>query len=742
MKRRMKSSHSCLLAINKPAGMTSHDVVGRLRKILHESRIGHAGTLDPDATGVLIVGVGQATKLLGRLTLEEKSYMARIVFGFETSTDDAAGEKTMVAFADAQLEKLFDRSYARELLQGIKGEQEQVPPQVSAIQIAGQRAYDLARKGESIELNARSISVYKAELKEIGETVSLVDDGTYPYWDVEFEVSKGTYIRALARDLGRTTGMFAHLESLQRLSSGGVNLDACITLEELEQAQEEGTLDKLLVAKRLDPIKLLKLQAIRFLSPTEFERVSQGQRLGHTTVVDIVHRTKRMAHDEELVGLIYNKSLVGLWEAHDMQKDRLPERTLSLIDERALPAPTISCVQNLLAGVDGIDEALFALKPNLPSSVHESALVMLSEHALRFYTGKLPSLSKRFSDKTAALDPTHAKPEATVQSDAYALTSAGEAALQKEIDVCAIIGVFDGVHRGHLTLIEKAKQRAAQKGEALAIITFSPDPAALFKPDAHEALLTDEERLSALAYQMADLLIVHHFDFSFAGLAHASYIPYLQSMLSLKSLLVGENFLYGRPPQGTVVDLKKACDVADIELHVQTLLADSDDETSLSTQAQRETVSATRIRHALAEGDIKLAARLLGRFPVLQGDIVHGRGDGTHLGFPTANLQLDRSLLEPKTAVYGGFCAIDGKLWPAAMHVGIPPMYEQSAPYILEATLIGYTGDLYGKHAYAILVEFLRDSVKYESEDELIEAVYDNIAWVKASYGGGALDIK
>ncbi len=223
--RRGATELSGILAIDKPQGMTSHDVVNRVRRITGERRVGHAGTLDPMATGVLIVLVGPATRLAPYLTSAEKTYDARILFGAETDTDDADGRITLTAPVP---DEVCDPFAASGMVASLVGTHEQVPPAFSAIKRGGVTAYEAARKGEALELEPRTIEVKAARL--LGVEVEP------PSWDVEFAVSKGTYIRALARDLGRACESAAHLGALRRTRSGAVGLAETHTLEELEAA--------------------------------------------------------------------------------------------------------------------------------------------------------------------------------------------------------------------------------------------------------------------------------------------------------------------------------------------------------------------------------------------------------------------------------------------------------------------------------------------------------------------------
>jgi tRNA pseudouridine55 synthase len=219
----MASDGSGLVIVDKPAGFTSHDVVARIRRIAGTRKVGHAGTLDPMATGVLVVGVEKATKILGYLTLTEKEYQATIRLGQSTSTDDAEGEVTGGAPRPVG---------AGELQAGVAaltGTISQVPPQVSAIKVNGQRAYKLTRAGEAPELAARPVTVHSFTV----EDVRLVDG--YTDVDATIRCSSGTYIRSLARDLGASLGTGGHLTALRRTRVGPYAEDAAQTLDQLAE---------------------------------------------------------------------------------------------------------------------------------------------------------------------------------------------------------------------------------------------------------------------------------------------------------------------------------------------------------------------------------------------------------------------------------------------------------------------------------------------------------------------------
>ncbi|ARX86843.1 MULTISPECIES: tRNA pseudouridine(55) synthase TruB [Streptomyces] len=218
-----------LVIVDKPSGFTSHDVVAKMRGIAKTRRVGHAGTLDPMATGVLVLGVERATKLLGHLALTEKEYLGTIRLGQATVTDDAEGEITSSADASGVKRDAVDAGIAK-----LSGAIMQVPSKVSAIKIDGKRSYARARQGEDFEIPARPVTVSSFQVYDIRDAVA--EDGT-PVLDLVVSVvcSSGTYIRALARDLGADLGVGGHLTALRRTRVGPYKLDSAKTLDQLQE---------------------------------------------------------------------------------------------------------------------------------------------------------------------------------------------------------------------------------------------------------------------------------------------------------------------------------------------------------------------------------------------------------------------------------------------------------------------------------------------------------------------------
>ncbi len=209
-----------IININKPKGFTSHDVVAKLRGILSTKKIGHTGTLDPDAVGVLPICVGKATKTADMLTAADKQYIAKVALGTETDTQDASGTVVKSAKVDITEEDI------QKAVRNFIGEIEQIPPMYSAIKVDGKKLYELAREGKEIEREPRKIFIKEIQIQEI----NLEEK----YFTMKVDCSKGTYIRTLCTDIGRDLGCYAHMAELCRTKSGRFILETAVTLEEVE----------------------------------------------------------------------------------------------------------------------------------------------------------------------------------------------------------------------------------------------------------------------------------------------------------------------------------------------------------------------------------------------------------------------------------------------------------------------------------------------------------------------------
>lgn len=266
---------SGLLVVDKPQGLTSHDVVSRMRRLAGTRRVGHAGTLDPMATGVLIIGVNQATKLLTWLAGESKTYSATIRLGVSTVTDDAEGEPTGSAPAGA-VEAITPEDLRREVAR-LTGRIQQVPSAVSAIKVDGKRSYARVRAGEEVTLKARPVTVSRFEIHQ-ARTLTLETGERVVDLEATVDCSSGTYIRALARDLGEALGVGGHLTRLRRDAIGQVRREDAVSLEELAAAREDGrelpllgleeAAERLFGRRDLDAEEATRLSNGRWIAPS------------------------------------------------------------------------------------------------------------------------------------------------------------------------------------------------------------------------------------------------------------------------------------------------------------------------------------------------------------------------------------------------------------------------------------------------------------------------------------------
>lgn len=251
------------LNIYKPKGLTSHDVVARLRKITKVRQIGHTGTLDPFATGVLPICIGKATRLIEYLD-DDKEYLATVQFGKNTATYDLEGEIT------ATFDKKVTEEDVKNTLKDFEGEISQIPPIYSAIKVNGKKLYDYARQGQDIEIKPRKVTISKIELKEFDKTSQSVK--------ITVACSKGTYIRSIAYDLGAKLGCGGYLTALERTQAGKFQVNTAIKLEDLTEVSQ-------IVENLINPLDMLNIP-IHNLSENERERVSHGMSICNSDFPD------------------------------------------------------------------------------------------------------------------------------------------------------------------------------------------------------------------------------------------------------------------------------------------------------------------------------------------------------------------------------------------------------------------------------------------------------------------------
>ncbi|WP_276912543.1 tRNA pseudouridine(55) synthase TruB [Aneurinibacillus aneurinilyticus] len=230
------SGLSGIIPLYKQAGMTSHDCVMKVRRIVRTKKVGHTGTLDPDVTGVLPICIGPATKVADYLHEAPKVYRATMVIGAATDTQDASGK----VIENKTVEPALSEVQVRETMEKFLGEIEQLPPMYSAVKVSGKRLHELARQGKTVERKLRSATIYKIDIEDMHLTMEK------PSITFTVACSKGTYVRTLCVDIGAELGYPAHMSYLQRIKSGPFTLEQCVTLEQMEKAAREDGLQHLL----------------------------------------------------------------------------------------------------------------------------------------------------------------------------------------------------------------------------------------------------------------------------------------------------------------------------------------------------------------------------------------------------------------------------------------------------------------------------------------------------------------
>lgn len=335
MAKRNSSGFSRLIGINKPIGMSSHDVVNRVRRIFNERRVGHAGTLDPLASGVLLVCVGPATRLDAFLVGHGKRYKMGVTFGISTTTDDSEGE---ILKELPYSEQLQESNFAHTFIHNMVGKGTQIPPVYSAIKVNGKKAYQQARSGKVIDLCPRPFEIYDAELLQVSNA-KRIDGKQATEWLCEMSVSKGTYMRSIARDMGRDLSTCAYVSALERVRSGSISLDDCVTLEELEQNHDAGV---------IDPLKALE---IRFaFARSCADKVKHGSWLSEddlvlnepllnecfpicTCTTSIIPSSKPPVTGE-VIGVIVDNRLQAIYEYKESEHRYVPRCVFSIGVER------------------------------------------------------------------------------------------------------------------------------------------------------------------------------------------------------------------------------------------------------------------------------------------------------------------------------------------------------------------------------------------------------------------------
>jgi tRNA pseudouridine55 synthase len=526
-----------VLVLRKPPGPTSHDVVGLVRRLSGTRRVGHGGTLDPFAAGVLPVFLGLATRLVEYHMGDDKAYRATVCFGASSATDDRDGELVRGDGPAPTREAVIAS------LEGFRGQIEQRPPAFSALKVAGRRAYELARQGIATELAPRTVTIHRIELVEWDET-----DPERPTAVLDVECGAGTYIRAIARDLGEQLGCGAYLGALTRTSSGPFRLEAAHDLDELREATLGGPGG---LAGLLLPIDAgLDGMASTQLTDAEVAAVSRGQQIKPTN-------RPRVEADAPLRLLDERGALVGVGT---MKAGRIAP-------EKIFVAPSPATAPATSAGESSARAADVVAETRTPSP-----------------EAREPRL------RTVAL----VRPAVVV---------AGIDELRPELGPLYVaVGVFDGLHRGHLYLLRELRRVAQKAGARAAVITFDAHPEEVVLGLAPPLLCDPDERLIRLAAAGAEVTVVQHFDHALRMTSYEEFVDRIRSHVELAGFVMTPDAAFGHDREGTPTSLA-ALGLRDgfVVSVVPSLLVEG------------EQVRSSEIRRRVADGDLSGARHLLGR---------------------------------------------------------------------------------------------------------------------------------
>jgi tRNA pseudouridine55 synthase len=573
-----------VLILSKPSGPTSHDVVGLVRRLSGTKRVGHGGTLDPFAAGVLPIFLGLATRLVEYHMGDDKAYRATVCFGASSATDDRDGELVRGEGPAPT------REAVTVALEGFRGQIEQRPPAFSALKVAGRRAYELARQGITPELAPRTVTIHRIELVEWDDS-----DPERPTAVLDVECGAGTYIRAIARDLGERLGCGAYLGALTRTSSGPFRLEAAHDLDELREAALAGPEG---LAGLLLPIDAgLDGMASTQLTDAEVAAVSRGQQ------IKPVNRPMVEA-DKPLRLLDERGALIGVGSV----------KAGRIVPEKIFVAPPVSATAEVASAAEG--------------SARAADVAAQTKAA-----------------KAAALPETREPRLRSVTLAAPAVVVAGIDELPSELGrLYVAVGVFDGLHRGHLYLLRELRRAAQRAGAKAAVITFDAHPEEVVLGLAPPLLCDPDERLVRLAAAGAEVTVVQHFDHALRMTTYEEFVARIRSRVELAGFVMTPDAAFGHDREGTPTTLA-ALGLREgfVVSVVPSLLVDG------------EQVRSSEIRRRVADGDLVGTRHLLGR-PLS----VTGRLTATETEDGPRRLEFDVPVTLPPS---GRYSVLAGPAW-------------------------------------------------------------------------------
>ena len=546
-----------ILVVAKDPGFTSHDVVALVRRLSATRRAGHGGTLDPFASGVLPVFLGLATRLVEYHMADGKAYRATVCFGSTSETDDRDGE-LVPGSGPAPTREAVEAALA-----AFRGRIQQRPPDYSALKVGGRRAYQLARQGTPADIPPRAVTISRLELVKWDDS-----DPARPTAVLEVECGAGTYIRALARDLGENLGCGAYLGALVRSASGPFKLAAARSLDDIRKAAAKGpeAFARLLlpIDAGLDTIPETPLTA------DEVAAISRGQQVKPVTKpqAESGARLRFVAEDRSLIG-------IGSWKGG------------RLVPEKIFVAAPLSEAQ-------------------------------LAARAAAAEAGD-----------GAASQPAHpAEPRLrVVDAGNRMVVVPGVAALKPEMGrLYVAVGVFDGLHRGHMYLLRELRRAAQRAGARPAVITFDAHPEEVIEGLAPPLLCDPDERLVRLQAAGVELTVVHHFDHATRITPYDGFVAAIREHVDLAGFVMTTDAAFGFERGGTPEALTALGDREGFAVTVVTPFL-----------SNGEQVRSSEIRNRISAGDLAGARSLLGRSLSLTGRATApnaaSEGPGTRLEF-------------------------------------------------------------------------------------------------------------
>ncbi len=600
-----------ILVVAKPPGPTSHDVVALVRRLTGTRRVGHGGTLDPFASGVLPVFLGLATRVVEYHMGDSKAYRATVCFGASSPTDDRDGELVPGAGPAPS------RATVEAALAGFRGQIDQRPPAFSALKVGGRRAYQLAREGNAPELAPRAVSINRLDLVDWDGT-----DPERPVAVLEVECGAGTYIRSLARDLGELLGCGAYLGALVRTASGPFRLDEAHELDRLREAARAGWDDLAALVLPIDT-GLMHMPTV-VLEEAEVAAVARGQqvRLGRRLQVQQGERIRILDPAGALIGM-------GAWRGGRVVPEKMFVTPAGPV--RPAPRPARKLVSQLV-------------EPRLRQIVApDRALVIAGLDALGADLGRL----------------------------------------------YVAVGVFDGLHRGHLYLLRELRGVAQRAGARAAVITFDAHPDEVIRGSAPPLLCDPDERLVRLAAAGAEVTVVQHFDAALRATSYEEFVARIRSHVDLAGFLMTPDAAFGYERMGTPQALAALAERDGFEVTVVPSLL-----------VEGEPVRSSEIRRLVALGELADVQRLLGRSLAVTG---RARPEVVTSAPGAVSAQLEFALpaaLPPA----GRYPVLVGPAWGPGL--ATEPASRSAAAVIGESGVVveGFPADRAGERVRAVFV--------------------------------------